>query len=143
MSVMLKFRSAPDYETKTTYMVTVKADDGTYEDTHDVTIMVTNVDEDGNGDAVGGCSPRLGVEIMATLTDPDMVVDMPTVMWQWARSSDAMDGTYGPTLRTTPRRPCLYMPVAGDENMLPPVPRRCTRTDTAPTRARWRNRHSR
>ena len=29
------------------YMVTVKADDGTYMDTHDVTVTVTDVDEDG------------------------------------------------------------------------------------------------
>ena len=29
-----------------TYMVTVKADDGTYEDTRDVTVMVTDVVED-------------------------------------------------------------------------------------------------
>ena len=31
-----------------TYMVTLKADDGTYMDTHDVTVMVTNVEEDGS-----------------------------------------------------------------------------------------------
>ena len=30
-----------------TYMVTVKADDRTYMDTHDVTVTVTNEDEDG------------------------------------------------------------------------------------------------
>ena len=42
---MLTFRSSPDFETKTTYMITVKADDGTYTDTHDVTIRVTDVDE--------------------------------------------------------------------------------------------------
>ena len=51
----LMFRSAPDYEmprgramsdTNTnTYMVTLKANDGTHMDTHDVTVMVTNVDE--------------------------------------------------------------------------------------------------
>ena len=51
---MLTFRSSPDYEnpadadTDNTYMVTVKADDGTYMDTHDVMVTVTNVDEDGD-----------------------------------------------------------------------------------------------
>ena len=40
-SGVLRFKSSPDYETKTTYMVTVKADDATY----DVAIMVTDVDE--------------------------------------------------------------------------------------------------
>ena len=42
---VLTFKSSPDYETKTTYMVTLKVDDGTYTDTHDVTIRVTDVDE--------------------------------------------------------------------------------------------------
>ena len=53
----LMFRSAPDYEmprgmamsdaNTNTYMVTLKADDRTYMDTHDVMVMVTNVDEIG------------------------------------------------------------------------------------------------
>ena len=48
---MLMFRSSPDYEapadadTDNTYMVTLKATDGTYMDTHNVMVMVTNVDE--------------------------------------------------------------------------------------------------
>ena len=52
-SGVLTFMRAPDYESPAdadednTYMVTVKADDGTYMDTHDVMVMVTNVDEDG------------------------------------------------------------------------------------------------
>ena len=56
---MLMFMTAPDYEMPmdmggdNMYMVTVMADDGTYMDTHDVTVMVTNVDEDGDGNAVG------------------------------------------------------------------------------------------
>ena len=41
----LTFKSAPDYEAKSAYMVTVKADDGTYMDTHEVTVMVTDVEE--------------------------------------------------------------------------------------------------
>ena len=51
MSVMLKFRSSPNYEsaadadTDSVYMVTIKADDGTYMDTHDVTITVTDENE--------------------------------------------------------------------------------------------------
>ena len=50
-SVMLKFRRSPNYEmaadadTDNTYMVTVKANDGTYMDEHAVTVMVTNVGE--------------------------------------------------------------------------------------------------
>ena len=43
---VLTFRSPPDYETKTTYMVTVKADAGADMDTLDVTVTVTDVDDD-------------------------------------------------------------------------------------------------
>ena len=45
---VLTFRTSPDYEDSAddnVYMVTVKADDGTYTDTHDVTITVTGMDE--------------------------------------------------------------------------------------------------
>ena len=48
---MLSFRSAPDYENPAdadmdnTYMVTVKANDGTYMDDQAVMVMVTNVEE--------------------------------------------------------------------------------------------------
>ena len=48
MSAMLKFRPSPDYENPmdadmdNVYMVTVEASDGTYMDTHDVMVMVTN-----------------------------------------------------------------------------------------------------
>ena len=40
-SGVLTFGSSPDYETKRTYMVTVKANDGTYTATRDVTVRVT------------------------------------------------------------------------------------------------------
>ena len=42
----LTFVRAPDYETKSTYMVTVKADDGTYTATRNVVVTVTDVDEE-------------------------------------------------------------------------------------------------
>ena len=50
---MLTFRSSPDYENPADmgmdnmYMVTITADDGTYMDTHDVMVRVTNEDEMG------------------------------------------------------------------------------------------------
>ena len=50
---MLTFRSSPDYENPmdadmdNVYMVTIMADDGTYMDTHDVMVRVTDVDEMG------------------------------------------------------------------------------------------------
>ncbi len=41
---VLTFNTAPDYGTDNVYEVTVEADDGTYDDTHDVTVMVTERD---------------------------------------------------------------------------------------------------
>ena len=53
MSIMLKFRNSPNFEAPADanrdnrYMVTIKATDGTYMDTRDVMVMVTNLDEPG------------------------------------------------------------------------------------------------
>ena len=62
-SVMLSFRSPPDYENPAdadednTYMVTLKANDGTYMDDQAVMVMVTNVEE------------------LGTLSGPEGVID--------------------------------------------------------------------
>ena len=120
MTRMIKFSSAPDYEmprgaamsdTNTnTYMVTVKAEAGGEMKMMAVTIMVTNMEEDGTVTLMP-TRPSVGTEITATLEDPDIVEG--TVMWQWA-SADAMDGTFtdidGATMYT-------YTPVEGDADM--------------------------
>ena len=91
----LMFSSAPDYEmprgramsdsNTNTYMVTLKANDGTYMDTHDVTVMVTNMKEDGTV-MLSSMTPVVGVELTASLTDSDGgVMD---VTWVWETSSD-------------------------------------------------------
>ena len=114
---MLMFMTAPDYENAADadmdneYMVTVMADDGTYMDTQDVTVTVTNVDEDGMV-TLPTEDPRVGTEITATLTDDD-VADMTSVTWQWA-SSDAMDGTYTDIGGATS---ASYTPVEADATM--------------------------
>ena len=72
---VLTFRISPDYENPADmgmdniYMVTVKADDGTYDDTHDVTVTVTNVAELGmvSGDATADYAEN-GTEAVATYT---------------------------------------------------------------------------
>ena len=85
------FMTAPDYEMPmdmggdNMYMVTVMATDGTNMDTHDVTVMVTNVDEMGMV-TLSDMQPRVGTPIMATLTDLDG--DITGTTWQWASSSD-------------------------------------------------------
>ena len=113
----LTFRSSPDYENPTDmgmdnmYMVTITADDGTYLDTHDVMVMVTNVDEAGTL-TLSTMRPAVGEEITATLTDIDIVVGS-SVTWQWARSMDMnswMDITTGGTNRT-------YTPTMDDDGM--------------------------
>ena len=112
---VLSFRSSPNFEmaadadTDNTYMVSVKADDGTYMNTHDVTVMVTNVDEDGTV-TLSPTAPRVGTELMASLTDPDDVT-AGSVTWHWA-SSDAMNGTYTNIPGATSDS---YEPVASDE----------------------------
>ena len=114
----LTFMSAPDYEDPAdadmdnTYMVTVKATDGTYMDTHDVTVMVTNVDELETV-TLSATRPEVGTEITASLTDDGDEI-LGDVMWQWA-SSNAMDGTY--TDIEDDAMSASYTPVDGDENM--------------------------
>ena len=93
---VLTFVRAPDYEApadadgNNEYMVTVNAEDGTYMDTQDVTVNVTNVDEDGTV-TLSSQVPRVGTELTAMITDLDGGITGTT--WQWARS-DAMDGTF-------------------------------------------------
>ena len=97
-----------DFETKPSYSVTVTADDsngGTAD--KDVTISLTNVDEDGTV-TLSTSQPVARTQLTATLTDQDSPVTSTT--WVWAHS-DAQDGTYtdisGATLAT-------YTPADGD-----------------------------
>ena len=112
---MLTFRSSPNYEMPmdankdNTYMVTLKANDGTYMDTHDVTVMVTNVEEDGTV-MLSSMTPVVGTAVMASLTDPDMVTE-DTVTWQWSKSM-TMGGTFMDIDEATMMN---YTPVEADE----------------------------
>ena len=117
MSRMLKFSSAPDYETtmggadadSNTYMVTVIAKAGGEMEMVEVTVMVTNMEEAGTV-TLDPVRPSVGTEITATLADEDI---FETVSWQWA-SADAMDGDFtnidDATMYT-------YTPVEGDAGM--------------------------
>ena len=113
----LTFRTSPDFEnpadmgTDNMYMVTVKADDRTYMDTHDVMVMVTNVDEEGTV-TLSTQAPRVGTEVTATLRS-DLDGGITGTTWQWARSDD-MDGTYTDIEDATLDS---YTPVDGDANM--------------------------
>ena len=97
-----------DYETKTSYSVDVSAADP-YGATAmiAVTIMVTNMDEEGTV-TLSTMEPQVGVELTATLDDPDGTVSGDT--WQWAWSSDGSTWT-----DITEATDTAYTPVAADE----------------------------
>ena len=113
---VLTFSPSPNYEdptdadTDNVYMVTVEADDGTYMDTHEVTVMVTNVEEDGTV-TLSRADPTVDAVLTADLDDPDGGVTSTT--WQWARY-DAMNGTYADIDGATSGS---YTPVAEDVDM--------------------------
>ena len=87
---VLRFSSAPDYEneadgdTNNVYQVTVEAGDGGGEDPamKAVTVTVTNVEEDGKV-TLSTLQPKAGVELTATLADPDEVI-IGSMTWQWS-----------------------------------------------------------
>ena len=108
---MLTFMSSPNYEmpmdanTDNTYMVTLKASDGTYTDTHDVMVRVTNEDEPGrvtfwrDGADATNAAIMVGDELGGAVDDSDgnpgdtfpiaMYTRIANVTsWQWARSMD-------------------------------------------------------
>ena len=77
-----------DFETRTTYTVTVTATDPSGETaTIEVTINVTNVEETGTV-TLSSDMLIVGEAVTATVTDPD-VVTAGTEMWQWAGADDA------------------------------------------------------
>ena len=114
---MLKFMESPDYESPAdadmdnTYMVTIKAEAGGETATHNVTVMVTNVDETGEL-ALSAATPSVGAELTATLTDPDEVV-LSSVSWQWA--SENPDDSYSDIPGATM---AAYTPVEADGGKL-------------------------
>ena len=121
MSTMLMFMSSPNYETPmdadtdNTYMVTVKASHGSGDamvmDSQDVTVTVTNVEEDGMV-TLSPMNPAVGTAVTATLTDPDDGI-MDTT-WQWSKSKDGDEMSIADGV-TSEGAMSSYTPVAGDE----------------------------
>ena len=113
---VLRFEESPDYEdavdqgTNNTYEFTIQASDGGQDTTAvmEVSIDVTNVDEDGTI-MLDTLQPQVGVQMMATLTDPDGATEN-TVTWQWYRGNSPITGADDGenTLTST------YEPAAGD-----------------------------
>ena len=106
----LSFASAPNYEVKSSYTVTVRASDGTNDVPHDVTVTVTDVDEKEELKPLAR-RPLIGIDYTAAFKEGmGDAVQSPT--WVWARSmSRSGSGTdiTGATAAT-------YRPVGADRD---------------------------
>ena len=96
-----------DYETKTSYSVDVSAADP-YGATATITVIITVTNVEEPGTVTLSAQLQVGVELTASLTDPDGGVT--GVEWQWARSSDG--STW---IGITEATETAYTPVAADE----------------------------
>ena len=109
------FPKPPDYESASdtnqdnAYSVTVTASTAgsSTEVTKGVTVTVTDVDDAGTL-ALSSTRPKLGVELIATLSDADGVVGTPVYAWErsirpnaWAVIDGATSSTYTPTAADT------------------------------------------
>ena len=126
---ILAFRANPDYESPgdsggdNVYEVTlVVTDSKGNTDEQDVTVKVTNIEEDG-AITFSTLQPRIGFPVAATLTDPDNV-NVDSLEWQWYRG-DTFSENNIPTTECADAASddCLikdatsgtYRPVAGDD----------------------------
>ena len=89
----LAFKAMPDFEMPTdaggnnVYNITVTATDSDGQtDRKNVTVTVTNVEEDGTV-TLNTLQPRVGIGVMATLTDLDGATS--GVTWKWEAQTDA------------------------------------------------------
>ena len=95
-----------DFETTSSYALTVTAADGPLTATAAVTVTVTNLDEPGVV-TLSTNSPQVGTAITATLADPDG--GQSSGSWRWDRSTDQTNWT-----EITGATATSYTPVAAD-----------------------------
>ena len=109
-----------DYESKSSYSITVNVTDGedidgnaevtaTIDDSIDVTITINNLEEAGLV-TLSTNTPLVGSEYRATLTDPDGGITALT--WQWAKAASST-GTFTDISGATSAN---YTPVDADDN---------------------------
>ena len=117
MDGALTFKAKPDYEmptdtnTDNVYEVTVRAADADGNiGTMDVKVSVTNEDESGVV-TLSKTRPRVGIAVMASVTDPDGRISALT--WQWSISSGATKTAPGSIPGATSD---TYTPKMGDVN---------------------------
>ena len=88
----LSFASAPNYEVKSSYTVTVRASDGTNTDDHDVTVAVTDVNEP-EVLLLSDPSPLIAIPFTAAFKGTgDNVDNVQPPTWAWARSTRKTTG---------------------------------------------------
>ena len=91
---VLSFRTShePDFERKNSYTITIEARSGEgsrrLAATLDVTIEVVNAEDEGKV-LLSQRQPQVGIEIVATLSDPDGGVNI--IRWTWQRSAVVAD----------------------------------------------------
>ena len=78
----LTFNSAPDYETKSTYSVTVTASDGTNSSAQDITINVTNVNECSVGVEESYLTSKLVCSLSGIITEDSILSDPDTNLYK-------------------------------------------------------------
>ncbi len=114
---MLKFISRPNYESPTdsnmdnSYLVTVNVRDSngsTVDDSHAVTVVVTNADDEGTASFTGDLSG--GSTLTASVTDPDGEISS-SKTYQWQRG-DTSGGIFSNI--TVNATSVTYVPVAAD-----------------------------
>ena len=106
----LSFASAPNYEDQTEHTVTVRASDGVNTTNHDVTVTVTDVDEDEEL-LLSARRPLIGADYTAAFED-GTGDDVTSPTWVWARSpngTSSWDDITGATAAT-------YRPVGADRD---------------------------
>ena len=113
-SGVLSFNSAPNFEAPTdsgtdnVYNVVVRAVGGTISASKDVTVTVSNVDEDGTVNLSSpGNEVKVGVVLTAELDERD---DETNVTWQWSSGSS----NTGPWANISGETNNTYTPVDGD-----------------------------
>ena len=119
-AIQVKLGGTPDYESKSSYSITVNVTDRedangntevipTIDDSIDITININNLEEPGLI-TLSANTPMVGSEYRATLTDPDGGID--NLTWQWAKGATkggAFDNIAGAASSN-------YTPVDADEN---------------------------
>ena len=107
---VLTFKSMPNFEEQSSYAVTVTVTDRDVKATKDVTVKITNGEEDGSV-KLSQIQPQVEIKVTASVSDPDNPDnDVSGTMWQWAKSMDMTTWTDIDKATTMD-----YTPVVGDE----------------------------